>query len=200
MTVRLSWVMANWSDSEVSLLIELWGEECVQEQLEGAKRNKHVYAKIVKQMQVRDSSKTAEQCRAKMKKLKLEYRKIKDNHNKTGRGRKNWKFLEAMEAILHVGHRRTTKPSVLLDTSENQDEQESDLVDELEEDEKVVCFRNRQRVLQPVPLETVQAPPKTSKHHYLHLEVQTPGNHQSHLRLPEGKKENVPKMTRLRQF
>ena len=45
-TVRFSWVVANWSDREVSLLIEL-----------------------------------------------------KDNRNKTGRGRKNWKFLEAMDAI-----------------------------------------------------------------------------------------------------
>ena len=39
--VCFSWVVANWSDREVSLLIELWGEERVQEQLEGAKHNKH---------------------------------------------------------------------------------------------------------------------------------------------------------------
>lgn len=115
-------------------MIELPGEEGIQEQLEGAKRNKHVYEKIAKQMQVKDSNKTGEQCRAKMKKMKLEYRKIKDNHNKTGRGRKNWKFLEAMDAIL--GHRPTTRPTVLLDTSEKQDEQESDVGDELEEDEE----------------------------------------------------------------
>ena len=40
--------MANWSDSEVSTLIELWGEEDVKEQLKGAKRNKHVYEKIAR--------------------------------------------------------------------------------------------------------------------------------------------------------
>ena len=38
--------VANWSDSEVITLIELWGEEGIQEQLEGAKRNKHVYEKL----------------------------------------------------------------------------------------------------------------------------------------------------------
>ena len=60
--------MANWSNSEVSVLIKLWGEQGIQEQLEGAKRNKHVYEKFAKQMQVKDSNKAGEQCRAKMKK------------------------------------------------------------------------------------------------------------------------------------
>ena len=34
-----------WSDEEVLCLIDLWGEENIQEQLEGSKRNKHVYEK-----------------------------------------------------------------------------------------------------------------------------------------------------------
>ena len=33
----------NWSDTEMFKLIEVWGEEGKQEQLEGSKRNKHVY-------------------------------------------------------------------------------------------------------------------------------------------------------------
>lgn len=49
--------MTSWSNSEVFLLIELWGEEGVQEQLEGAKRSKHVYEKIAKQMQEKGSNK-----------------------------------------------------------------------------------------------------------------------------------------------
>ena len=32
-------------------LIELWGEEGIQQQLEGAKRNKHVYDKLAKELQ-----------------------------------------------------------------------------------------------------------------------------------------------------
>ena len=38
----------EWSEAEVKLLIELWGEEDIQEQLEGAKRNKRVYDRIAK--------------------------------------------------------------------------------------------------------------------------------------------------------
>ena len=38
----------EWSEAEVKLLIELWGEEGIQEQLEGTKRNKRVYNRIAK--------------------------------------------------------------------------------------------------------------------------------------------------------
>ena len=73
--------MANWTDAEVLHLIELWEEEGIQEQLEGAKRNKHVFEKIAKELQKTGSEKTAEQCRTKLKKLKLDYRKVKDKQD-----------------------------------------------------------------------------------------------------------------------
>ena len=59
---------ANWSEAEVLRLIELWREDSIQQQLEGAKRNKHVYEKLARKLQKTGSDKTAEQCRAKMKK------------------------------------------------------------------------------------------------------------------------------------
>ena len=126
--------MVTWSDSEVVHLIQLWGEEGVQEQLEGAKRNKHVYDKIAKGMREQGSDKTGVQCRAKMKKLKLDYRKIKDKHGKTGRGRSTWKFLDALDAVL--GHKPATKPPLVLDTSEDHAEHdESDDDAEVEDDD-----------------------------------------------------------------
>ncbi len=57
-----------------------------------------------------------------MKKLKLDYRKVKDKHNQSGQNRSKWKFFDAMDAVL--GHRPTTRPSVVLDTSEHPDEDE----------------------------------------------------------------------------
>ena len=106
--------MANWTDAKVLRLIELWGEEGIQEQLEGAKWNKHVFEKLAKELQKMSSNKTADQCRTKMKKLKSEYRKIVDKHSQTGQGRTNWKYFDAMDVIL--GHRPTTRPSVVVDT------------------------------------------------------------------------------------
>ena len=41
-----------------------------------------------------------EQCRVKIKKLKGEYKKIKDNNQSTGQGRKDWKHCDALNEIL----------------------------------------------------------------------------------------------------
>ena len=56
---------------------------------------------------------TAEQCHEKAKKLKMDYRKIKDKHKVTGTGRK-WKFLEPLDQVM--GYKPTTLPPVV-DTS-----------------------------------------------------------------------------------
>ena len=56
---------------------------------------------------------TAEQCREKAKKLKMDYRKIKDKH-RVSTGRKKWKFLEPLDQVL--GDKPTTVPPVV-DTS-----------------------------------------------------------------------------------
>ena len=55
----------TWSDREVFLLIELWGEEGIEEQQKGSKRNKHVYERLAVELMKTGSDKTADQCRAK---------------------------------------------------------------------------------------------------------------------------------------
>ena len=107
-------------------------EEGKQQQLEGANRNKHVYEKLARELLKRGSDKTAEQCKAKIKKLKIDYRKVKDKHNRTGENRSNWKFFDAIDAVL--GHRPTTRPPVVLDTSEQPEEDEEERLDENDEE------------------------------------------------------------------
>ena len=152
--------MANWTDAEVLHLIELWGEEGIQEQLEGAKRNKHVFEKIAKELQKTGSEKTAEQCRTKLKKLKLDYRKVKDKQNQTGRGRTSWRYFDAMDAVL--AHRPTTRPSVVLDTAnssvegreepeENEEEEESSLDQSNPQEENIGNVENDVSVPSPSP-------------------------------------------------
>ena len=58
---------------------------------------------------------TFQQCRDKIKKLKGEYKKIKDKHGKTGEDRSDCDYFDAMDAIL--GNRPATKPPVVIDTS-----------------------------------------------------------------------------------
>ena len=54
-----------------------------------------------------------------MKKLKSEYRKVKNGHNKTGTGRNNWRFLDALDAV--IGDKPATKPPVVIDSLEDSD-------------------------------------------------------------------------------
>ena len=105
--------MASWTDEETLKLIEVWGEESIQAMLEGSKRNKEVFKKIAREMEAAGYEKTAEQCNSK---IKLEYRKIKDTRNKTGRGRKEWKCFESMDAVL--GHKPATQPPVVVESGD----------------------------------------------------------------------------------
>ena len=75
-----------WTDDETFKLIELWGEDSIQAQLKGCKRNKDVYLTISSKMNEAGYEKTMEQCRDKAKKFKTTYRKIKDKHCKNWRG------------------------------------------------------------------------------------------------------------------
>lgn len=55
-----------WTDEETLKLIELWSEETIQVQLEGCKRNMHVYQKISRELGVAGYERTAIQCRDKL--------------------------------------------------------------------------------------------------------------------------------------
>ena len=108
--------MATWSDPETFKLIEIWGEDAIQAQLEGCRKNE-VYEKISRELSDAGYQRTAEQCREKVKKLKSEYRKVKDGHNKTETGRSSWRFLDAIDAV--IGNKPATKPPVVIDSLED---------------------------------------------------------------------------------
>ena len=104
----------TWADKEVKALLTIWGDTKIQEELDGAVRNKVVFERIAKKLQEQGYEHDWKQCRAKVKNLKTKYREIKDNNNKTGRGRKSCKFYKELDRIL--GHRPALVPSALLDT------------------------------------------------------------------------------------
>ena len=73
--------MAAWSDDETMKLIELWGEDSIQWLFECSHRNKAVYKKIARDMEAAGYTRSQKQISSKLKKLKYEYRRIKDDHN-----------------------------------------------------------------------------------------------------------------------
>ena len=65
----------SWSDDdEVKALLAIWGEDKVQEELDGAVRNKVVYVGIAKKMQELGYERDWQQCKVKIKNLKSTYR------------------------------------------------------------------------------------------------------------------------------
>ena len=105
--------MAAWTDCETLKLIELWSEDDVQAQLEGCKRNRAVFEKISQGMNDAGFQRTANQCREKIKNLRAEYKKVKDN-NQTGNNRKTCKFYEKLDSVL--GSKPATRPPVVNDS------------------------------------------------------------------------------------
>ena len=79
--------MATWSKEETLRLMEIWGDDRIQAQLEGTHRNNDVYTKIAREMSEAGFERTFQQCRDKLKKCKGKYRKLKDKQGRTGEGR-----------------------------------------------------------------------------------------------------------------
>lgn len=97
---------SNWSHPEVAELLQLWADESVQIELESCLRNQHVFNRIAEILHRRGIFRTGDQCREKIKKMKLEYRRIKENQNGSVRGGRAWKFYEVMDRVL------TNRPSM----------------------------------------------------------------------------------------
>lgn len=103
-----------WCDEEIRALIRIWGDGKIQDELDGAKRNKTIFVDISKRMQELGYNHNWQQCRAKTKNLKGEYRAVKDHNNGIGRGRNTTKFFSELDEIL--GFRPASVPSLLLDS------------------------------------------------------------------------------------
>ena len=67
--------MAQWTDEETLKSIEIWSEDKIQEDLDGCKKNKHIYDKKAARMTKAGFDGTFDQCRVKVKKLRGEYRR-----------------------------------------------------------------------------------------------------------------------------
>ena len=98
---------AAWTDKEIKALISIWGDSKIQEELDGAET---IFVQILAE---KGYEHDWQQCRAKIKNLKTQYRKVKDHNGETGRGRITCKFYKELDNIL--GHRPASVPTILLD-------------------------------------------------------------------------------------
>ena len=70
---------AGWTDDATKALLSTRGEHNIQDQLDGVKRNKHIYYKIASELAENGFQFTAKQCRTKVKNLAQSYRKVNDD-------------------------------------------------------------------------------------------------------------------------
>ncbi|XP_041477211.1 uncharacterized protein LOC121425257 [Lytechinus variegatus] len=125
--------MKNWEDAEVRCFLNFWADQEVQKQLDGTVRNKKVFRDISERMNKAGFSRTPEQLRDKLKKLKKDYKDAKANNNTSGAARVQCPFYDEIHAVL--GNRPSIEPQVLIDTAQESDMEEPE---ELEPDSNTV--------------------------------------------------------------
>ena len=84
-------------------LLCLVANDKIQKELDGATRNEKVYKEVAKLMEDHGYYRSYVQCRDKLKKLKSDYKAIKDQNGRSGSNRKSWKWYDQMDTI--YGHR-----------------------------------------------------------------------------------------------
>lgn len=92
-------VLVIWTNDAIYSLIDAWGQN--KSKFGEAGRNKKaVWAKIATEISTRQRVFEGNQCGDKWKSLKRSYKRILDNNNSSGRSYKNWKFMDAMDAVM----------------------------------------------------------------------------------------------------
>ncbi|XP_034062466.1 trihelix transcription factor GT-3a-like [Gymnodraco acuticeps] len=87
----------------IATFLQLIADDKIQRELDGTTRNLKVFQEVSALLSERGFSRTFQQCREKLKKLKSEYRAVKDHNCRSGSDRKNWKWFDLLDAI--YGHR-----------------------------------------------------------------------------------------------
>ena len=105
---------ATWSKAETLLLISTWGQDHIQRKLQECKKNQSIYEEVAQEMKDAGYNRTYQQCRDKIKKLKVEYKKEKDRTGKTGEEKSTWDYFQEMDSIL--GHKPSTRPPVVIES------------------------------------------------------------------------------------
>ncbi|XP_005164569.2 uncharacterized protein isoform X1 [Danio rerio] len=88
-----------WSDAETLILLQLWGNEQVQQNLQRCPHNGHIYSDISEKLNTHGYLRTAEQCHTRIKRLKISYRQCRDSISSPEAERVEFKFYDLMEDI-----------------------------------------------------------------------------------------------------
>ncbi|CAH1242346.1 ZSCAN20 [Branchiostoma lanceolatum] len=103
----------SWSHAEVRCLISVWSEEEILRRLESA-RNRDAYFKIQDRLCEAGWVRTLAQVKRKIRDLKYDYRRARENNRTSGRGRVTTPYYDELDRFL--GTREATEPGSLLES------------------------------------------------------------------------------------
>uniref|UniRef100_A0A452IB00 Myb/SANT-like DNA-binding domain-containing protein n=1 Tax=Gopherus agassizii TaxID=38772 RepID=A0A452IB00_9SAUR len=106
---------ASWPADHIKVLIALWAEAATSHDLSSRGRNRVVYDGISQRLAELGIYRTGDQCREKMKGLKVTYRKAKEN-NAAGRPPMRCPFYEEMDQIMQRSD--STRSSLLAESGD----------------------------------------------------------------------------------
>ncbi|XP_013383944.1 uncharacterized protein LOC106154218 [Lingula anatina] len=113
-----------WSEESVAALLNIWADESIKRKLDGTSKKKPVYRDIA--MKIKDEcgeELTDLEVKNKIRNMTREYRKFKDQHNRSGAGRKPpFKYEKELDNIL--GDKATTRPVFTMDTSRAEEDED----------------------------------------------------------------------------
>ncbi|XP_067827149.1 myb/SANT-like DNA-binding domain-containing protein 2 isoform X1 [Heptranchias perlo] len=126
----------SWTPAETNALIAVWGDERLQDVLEGNLRNSHIFDRISQALREMGYERSANQCKERIKTLKRCYSRVKER----GRGKRtcNYTFqqLEQVFGRVPVVWEPHTYQPVLIDSSGLYQDAKSDTIN-LEESREV---------------------------------------------------------------
>lgn len=121
----------TWSDKETVLLLEIWGDPQVQQDLKRYPHNTPVYSEIAEKLAACGYRRSADQCYTRIKRLKALYRNCQDRSDK-GNDKSEFKFYKILEKILD--NQPSTSSTKAVDTIEISEDSNSNSVPETEGD------------------------------------------------------------------
>lgn len=106
-----------WTTEEVDALLTKWAEEHVQEQLKSSQEDERVYAQLSSELATQGFDKTTSQCETKLRLLKQEYERIKEQ--KDSKAQKS-KWFAVMEKVFSCHESEMESDTGSVETSQHE--------------------------------------------------------------------------------
>ncbi|KAM6472635.1 uncharacterized protein PHA67_005744 isoform 1-T3 [Liasis olivaceus] len=90
----------SWRHKETLDLLEIWGEQKIQDQLRSSHRNIDFFEYIAQEMAARGHRRTAVECRSKTKVMRLEYKRVIGHNSRAGNNKVTCPFYRQLHRIL----------------------------------------------------------------------------------------------------